>query len=169
MVGSNMPRFIRVTVCVIALLSLPTGCAGSGENPPPPEESQVSEEAARDQARAQCLREKGFDVELLEGGGVGMGLPREQVDAFQAANDECDEALGFQTRPLGEDELRELYASYMNSAQCLREKGYEIGQAPSLQEFIDGFATSPWTPWLDLPAEQVITAIDECPMPAPIY
>lgn len=156
---------------ITAVLSV-TGCSGEagGTDASGDQTGTVtSEEAFRDQARAECLRQKGFDVTVLETGGVETVLPREQFDVYELANDECDKELGFEVRQLRIDELEDVYASYLESAPCLEEEGFILSPIPSVQEFIDGYNSDPWSPWFDLPIDQVPTAVQRCPMPPSIY
>ncbi len=96
-----------------------------------------------------CLLGKGWDVTADEQGYGVDNLPSAQVEQYQADNEECMRETGAdQIEPptLTDERLAEFYSHEEETADCLRARGHEIPQLPSLQTFADGYRQgNPWS------------------------
>lgn len=119
---------------------------------------------------AACLREAGWDVVVDPAGGMRLdSLTVEQRPAFQAAKAACQQDIGLPPppRPLSESEIRDRYQYLLQARQCLMELGYTISEPPSVDAFIESWATGPWSPYSDVVdvanREQLAEANEKCP------
>jgi hypothetical protein len=121
-------------------------------------------------ARAACMRELGWEVEVDPDGVSRTEVPEAQDDVFNADSDACLKQLGVDTaRALTDQEVSWLYEYSRISADCLRDAGYAVEDTPSFQRFRDLYATNPWFPWSGVPPEQAPAAIEKCPTPPALY
>ena len=104
-----------------------------------------------------------------DGDSMTADIPPEQRSAFMAAKDACEAQIGEPPtpRPLSEQEIRDRYDYLVQARQCLIDLGYTMSEPPSVDEFIDSWATGPWSPYNDLAdqttRQQWEEANQECP------
>jgi hypothetical protein len=121
-------------------------------------------------ARADCLNEKGWDVELSENGEISISLPEAQTRLYREDDTQCLKDVGIdENRSLTEKEWDDTYDAYLAGAECLIEAGWPITSPPSVEVFRGTYDTDPWLPWVEVPEDQMATAFRKCPMPDPIY
>lgn len=149
-----MSKTMRARAAVLsaaAVLIALTGCSSSTPPPTPSAESQVTSSFAEkfpdSQILADCLNEKGWDVELNEAtGSVGFEGSTEQADQFEIDQAECmpeDDSIPLEE--FTDEQWATLYDMELATAECLRAEGVDIEQAPSLQVFIDRYKSpEPW-------------------------
>jgi hypothetical protein len=131
--------------------------------------ARFPEQADLAKARVQCLNEKGWDAELTDDGGIRIALPDQQRLPYFADNEACLQELGIDlNRELTGDEMDAEYEWYVDAAECLRHAGWPISPAPSRATFGETYNTSPWMPWDEVPIEQTLDALTQCPMPEPV-
>jgi len=99
-----------------------------------------------------CIRQEGWTVSRLPDGGYQVAVPPGQQDAFRRARDSCATALGpAPSAPvLSQTEIRARYTYLVSMRDCLIGLGYTISEPPSIDEFVDTWATGPWSPYNDL-------------------
>lgn len=151
----------------IALTLLISGCSAAGPESDPTASgaSDLSYED-RQQQLAQCLRDSGYpDVEIQPDGGIGIGLPKEQTAPFAEASEACSEQLGFNNLEVTDDDLDAMYAAGVEGAKCLKDEGFSVSDAPSLETYKDSDSEDRWNPWFEVPTEQAASALEACPQP----
>lgn len=99
----------------------------------------------------ECLRDKGWAVEAKPDGAVVATYPAEQDEAYMADNETCKHQYGFDAThpPVTEAELRSMYKDALATVDCLREQGYDPGEVPSEQVFVD---RGGWDPYYNVHA-----------------
>lgn len=99
---------------------------------------------------AQCLEDLGWDIDV-DGGSVSVRqLPDEQVDQYLADRDDCLATLGYDELPppsFTADELARAYEVLLEVADCVRDLGHHVPDAPSRQAFIDQMLEHPIPQW----------------------
>ena len=136
---------------------------------------QVARHSARERAewRAHCMEELGLPAEAV-GSGEDWVLvyraPAGRESDFDEAAEACEaEAVGrFGDPP--RPSLGQIYAGFLDAAECLRKVGYDIEPAPSLETFTDDYnvGKSFWNPYSLLPLvdqDEWERLNDECPKP----
>lgn len=180
----------RTIVGVVGLIVLMTSsCTGS---PAPDEASSqtgqpstssdgatLSPDQEYGQLVAQCLRDKGWPVEFNpRDRSTSVDYPAAQEEAYLADRAECDAQFSDRLEePLTSPEdprWQEQYEFHLNSAECLRQEGYSIPEAPSFEVYVEQYlagAENAWLPYGFVPAmdEAALLALQEkCP-PTPSY
>lgn len=137
---------------VIAVTSL--GCSSPDDSTPPQANSTADFDAVM-----ECIHERGWEAVAHDDDSIGspLGLPEGQLDAYSADVDECL-AIHFppvEPEDVSDERWQEFYEETIESAECLREQGYDIPEAPSLPAFRDSYftgdATDQWVPWMFVP------------------
>lgn len=106
--------------------------------------------------RAECLGEEGWIVEITIDGGIRFpDVTPEQSVEMEAADERCGERFPVDPKyrqPLSQQQLEFLYMWYIEvNIPCLQAEGYTDFDAPSLDTFLEGFATgNVWTPIDDI-------------------
>jgi hypothetical protein len=120
---------------------------------------------------AACLRDAGWDATTNERGdemnvsGAGPG----QRQAFEDAQAACERQIGVPPtpRPLTEAEIRARYDYLVQMRQCLIDLGYTLAEPPTIDVFIDTWATGPWSPYNEVSQvadrDQWAEANQKCP------
>ena len=113
----------------------------------------------------RCMQDAGWLSHEMEEGGVIFGAPAEQESAFKESEDACEASAGMDTSlpatPLSEEDFRRGYESMVSLRECLDSAGYEVGEPPTLQSYIDSDAA--WTPTVDVPPTDLLGAEEACP------
>lgn len=143
--------FISLLCAVVALLV--TGCSGD------PQQPRLETDAAKQSsdfldASVACMRERGWDIEVREDDSwYAPGVSEEQYDAYVADTNECQEQNETIEQPedVSAERWKNGYDAVVESAECLRDQGYDIPKAPSFQAWKDSFfaggGANQWLPW----------------------
>lgn len=155
-----MARQLGLGIAVVMLLS---GCsAGSA-----PTTSQASGEYLSYPERIDlvvaCVEERGFEASSVGGFGVRVDYAgEEQAEAAAKAEGECWEEVEqrFPAPPPLSHEERYYYM--LDVAKCLRDLGYDIPEAPSLDAYVDEMSAQVpsidlWDPYRSLSDQGVDT------------
>lgn len=116
-----------------------------------------------------CLTELGWDVSATEdGGGIDWNVVNEGDDEQRQADTHgCSELIGHgEDEYFTEDYLARSYDERVQQAECIRELGYEIGEPPSREVFIEQSQQeriAVYDPLLDLPGDEIEAAQESCP------
>jgi hypothetical protein len=166
--------------CTIAALALGlamttlTGCASVAAKPI---DYSAGELSGTDQdfavAMAACLQESGWEVETRPDNSFGITLQASQESAFEAAETDCSERLGYDEHPeaLSDAQLRRLYGGLTSLVRCLGEEGYVTRDLPSEQAFLDGSVFDPYGELRDptrpntLSNDEYYALLAKCPRP----
>lgn len=166
-------RVVVVVVGALAVASLAlivSGCAAPTS--PSPSESKVpAASGAWSDNMTDCLEEKGWEVDVLADGGISSQIPDGQEEIYRSDLSTCRAKYGYDVDPVyTDDEARDIYAQVLNVAECLREKGFDPGEAPSEQTFVEQLQTGPggWDPYIDLypqvmDTDEYMTVVKDCP------
>jgi len=167
------PTPFRVVIAAVALLVAAAVTACTAQQPQS-EESSKSEYATPIDlmnARVDCLEGKGWTVEVDEEAAqfrINTASDDEQLKLEQD-DAACYEELGVDpNRTLTSGEFDLLYDQYQEGAECLRDFGADISQAPSRQVFSEEYYTDPWLPWAQVAEAEYDAALEVCPMPPPV-
>jgi hypothetical protein len=102
---------------------------------------------------ADCLQDQGFPVTVIPpGDGISfLSVPSSQNQLAQQYLEACRAGLNLPdfVYPTPE-QLEVMYLYYVALRDCLIDEGYTISEPSSLDEFIESYATGPWTPYLDV-------------------
>lgn len=138
-------------VAALAALSLTVGCGADGGDPPSAETSPTVRPGSEESMRAlvACMQERGWSASYDERDGSMLveDVPDSQRDAYAADNEECEiesgAVPGADAPPpeLTDEQLHELYLHELDTADCLRELGVSVPDAPSEQVFKDTYST----------------------------
>jgi hypothetical protein len=121
-----------------------TRAAGSPEEPAP----GSLEEQTRDLVR--CLNDRGWETEILPGSNTYRTVvPPEQHDQYNADIEECNIEIGVDIGPpqVTPEEASELYDILLEIADCVRDLGYNVPEAPSRQSFVEDLVSHPIPSW----------------------
>lgn len=97
---------------------------------------------------AQCLRDKGWTVEVGDGG-IGANYPTDQGDRFQADQLECRRKAGMSTGPprVSQAEAEWYYAEFLRVVPCVEAQGVQVAPPPSKAAFVEQLTTYPIPKW----------------------
>lgn len=133
------PSFPVVGVVLAALIAL-SGC-GEGADGASAQASNGPERSMR--TVVTCMEERGWNATYDESDGSMEveGVPDSQRAQNKADHDECMAAAGMDAPPppLDDDQLAQLYAHELETAECLRGFGVDVAEAPSEQVFEDTY------------------------------
>jgi len=169
-VKSACARTISWAVCAAVLL----GCSGGEEVATPgsiPSETMSTVRGMEEWivGVVECLHDSGWPSAELNSTGDGINvrdLTAEQRGDFRGAHDLCVELAGDapNSAPLGEDEVRQLYAHLVAMVTCIEELGYEVRSTPPSESvFVQTYLSGepPWSPYVDLDASMNPSDWDE--------
>lgn len=124
------------------------GCTSAPQNPNVKAlEEGLSLSPASNQAY-ECLKEKGWDVELSWDGGIGASsatIPSAQRELYEEDSEACWGPINDRILNMPDDEIADVYQDELKTRECLTDLGYEVGEPPSKQEFIDTFQGLRWS------------------------
>jgi hypothetical protein len=150
------------------------GLAGCASAPESPVTQRAAEQELAETAvlkSVDCLMERGWDVKVSAGGlGVESKIPSGQAEQFDADKKECREKSGINDLNFGppsDAELEQIYSYELKNAECLRERGVHVPDAPSEQTFKERYTSSDaWFAWRyvgDVPEETYLSLAAACP------
>lgn len=127
---------------------------------------------------ADCLVNDGWPVKTFEsdpgvtGFALSEQLPQSQNVAYSKAIEKCRKVVGPPPPRLEMTKARlsRLYDFYVDSRQCLIDRGYPLPEAPTRDSFVANFESEMWTPWGDLPEQALSNPADwekACPQAPP--
>ncbi|WP_230671708.1 hypothetical protein [Rathayibacter sp. Leaf248] len=117
------------------------------------------------EAKASCLKERGWTIDLQDDGTIFADFPEEQVEAYQADSTACLKEAGIDPdAPMTQDQYRAAFAWYEEIASCLLDAGWSVPDKPSYEVFKTSYDTDPWIPWSEVPGEQIMDAHSTCPV-----
>ena len=170
----------RVLCGLIAASAILTACTTNKDevpgNPHPKTTSSTDDESVL--AIAACLRERGWAVEVKDGG-VGpaspQSFPREQIAAYDADMKECM-AVYDQANPppsLGREDYAKLYRLELATRECLASLGYTSDVEPASEAaYVEALMIGGPPPWFayqvlgELPRDEVARVQLRCPQPS---
>lgn len=132
------PAHVGAALAVTAALAL-AGCT-SGPSAAAPTASFVVDDAAVNQARYECLIDKGFAVTRGDGGAVVFIDPDDQqFDSYRNASRACDQQLADRglLPPAHAGDLRHVYALMSAAHTCLVAKGLPLKTWMSEDAYVD--------------------------------
>jgi len=134
-----------VGLALIASTALLVGCTAPGVEPAPSPSHPIAEYAER---VAACLQERGWDAiatfdNSVTSGDQKTGIPADQLSAYQVAERECVDELGYgEPRTPTTDQIREMYGLDIEARECMIELGFDIPEMPSEQVYLETFGTA---------------------------
>jgi hypothetical protein len=123
---------------VVAVLLALTGCGGDATEEAAPETPAI-DDAAVNEARYNCLLDKGFAVTRGERGEVVFQDPEDtQIAAWNDANRDCDAELVAAGLLVAEstDDLRAEYRAMSALHACLVDAGFSLVDWPTEDVFV---------------------------------
>lgn len=136
---------LRLALATILVGSL-AGCSAG----PEPVEVTNSAKNPLIAAEIQCLAEAGFEGEETWDGALvnGPSVTSGEFDDFGRALESCNEQLGIENFALTDAQFVQLYEQELAEKECLAAEGYDVGEPPSVETFMQTWATpSRWTAW----------------------
>lgn len=162
-----------VATCIAALAIVSLVSCASAAVPQPTADSidfQVDHEWQGNVAK--CMTDAGWLVTAEPDGAVAAQYDQTQATAFRDAMSACRAEFepAIERRPFTSAELRRLYLMLHVTADCLIAEGYDPGEAPSEQAFLD--TKGAWDPYENVysPRTQVTEQeyydlLGKCPRP----
>lgn len=160
--NSNFRRRLLAGLVAITSLATIAGC-GSDETqsaPAPAAPNTATDRFAPQREVASCLRESGWAVDFSESDGSYevTGVPEAQSSQFQADELACGDkflpdAVG--VSEVTPEQWTQMYTAELGVAECLRQEGYDVPEAPTEQSFVDSYVSGtgkPWSPYASVPA-----------------
>lgn len=95
-----------------------------------------------------CMADAGFPG-LTAGadGTTQASIPQEQADAYDVAAAACyQEVCTACGQPLSRAAWERLYSLQVEAMRCVREQGYEVSDAPSVQTYLGSPEDQRWSP-----------------------
>jgi len=89
---------------------------------------------------SECLAAEGWEVETHPDNSVTSNIPGAQQEAYYADHVSCVEKFGYDIEPSTpptEEESREAYQKNLALRECLKKQGYDLGEPPSEQYYLD--------------------------------
>ncbi|WP_156837331.1 hypothetical protein [Nesterenkonia alba] len=118
----------------------------------PPEEDVSPERVITpeeyDEVTRECMHDQGWEVEVLEDGGVSASFPDDQRQAFNEASYIC--AVRYPLHPVFYEEKTEevlsVYYEYFTGdfLECLNHYSISVDEVPSFQVFLEDYQNSGW-------------------------
>lgn len=130
---------------LVASVIVLAGCAAPESESSPSPSHPIGEYAQR---VAACLQERGWDAvatfdNSVASGDPKVGIPTDQLSAYQAAEEECATQLGYQEpRIPTSDQIREMYQLDVAARECMLSLGFDIPEMPSEQVYLETFGTA---------------------------
>lgn len=122
----------------------------AGVEDPPDIEAVRTVEPHDFEPMSQCMQKQGWPNTVSEEGVLFEGITDEQMSAFELAQFVCLQRYPTdrRTEPLTAEQLRALYAHERDVvAPCLREQGFDPGEAPSEETFVAEALEDPYSRW----------------------
>lgn len=161
----------RAAGIVLVVAALAAACGSDDRRPEAATRQQGSGPAAGEFATEmqRCMAEAGFEVEIMEDGGISSRAAPEQIEVRDAAMTRCADDRGFSgtPSPLTDEQLEALYDRYLDLNRCMVDAGYPTEDPPSRQAFVDGGGQG-WHPYDAVPIGNVadFAALEsDCPQP----
>ncbi len=162
MISKSWRSLVGASVVALGLLGV-VGCTADNAQEAAPAVSESAAPAA-DDATLDCVRDRGWEIVVEEDGWSAPGVTEAQFETYSADVEECSQL--HQTVQALEDispeEWQTGYAETVESAQCLRDEGYDIPETPSFQAWQDSYfadreGSEQWVPWLFVPVDSLST------------
>lgn len=161
--NKGLRRRLLAGLVAVTTLATITGCGGEGTPASPTPGAATTTAADRfapQRAVATCLRENGWAVDFSESDGSYevTGIPEAQASQLQTDELACGEE--FLPEAVGASEVTpeqwtQMYTAELEVAECLRDEGYAVPEAPTEQAFVDSYVSGtgePWSPYASVPA-----------------
>ncbi len=160
---------LRWALGVLVVASAVTGCSGGDPGPAPAPTGGGEQDSTT--ALVACMQDRGWDARYDESDGsmVVQDVPEEQQDQYLLDSEDCQAETGFGADPadLTDEQLEELYAHEVATAQCLRDEGVDVPEPSSEQAFKDAYASgsafSAYAAVGDVPQEEWDRLNSACP------
>ncbi len=155
----------RGAVLVVVAAALGAACSGPDGGTSSTIGNQDTWYSMADQAAfiVECVRERGFSARVYEGIGIWIDDPQQQ-EAAEAAEAECSdevEAAYPRAPPLS---ARESYDALRQTAECLRDQGVAVEEAPTFDTWIE--SDRQWGPYQSFTPNWDFWALHRlCPQP----
>lgn len=138
---------------LVGMTAVIAGCAG----PDPVVPADPIESGAFGEDMVRCLAAKGWTVQVDDNGAVvADGIPDAQMNQFRADRDSCLAAFDYDEFAVTPDMASSFYDKQLAVAECLRELGYDIPDAPSREAFVEELVATGLSSWL--PYDAVVDA-----------
>ncbi|WP_162794776.1 hypothetical protein [Nonomuraea lactucae] len=119
-------------------------------------------------AMVSCLAGMGVQARSIDAGaGIHVTSPRPRSEV-EAAVKRCQEATGFDKSPapLSDREMRSLYASAAEVAECIRRHGHAVPPDPGFRAFAATDAAA-WPLYAKVATERLPEVLNACGNPVP--
>jgi len=119
----------------------------------------------------QCLQDQGFPVMLIPpGDGISFqSVPQSQNELAVQYFEACRAGLGIPDyEPASPEQIEMVYWYYIALRDCLIDEGYTVSEPPSLDTFVESWASGPWSPYENVSPGAGWDAIQmKCPQSPP--
>jgi tRNA pseudouridine-54 N-methylase len=146
----------RRALALVPLAALLSACAASGAPSPTASSGDYIAYSERIDLVVACVRDHGFEASSYEGVAVYVEYEGpEQEEVATRIEGECWEEVEQRFPAPPELSLEAQYAYLVDVAQCLRDLGHDIPEAPSLETYTEQMTASAppsdlWDPYYTL-------------------
>lgn len=164
----------RLFGLVVAVALGVAGCSVSVDSPdgnPRAQADYAQAYADWAQAYVDCARRFGTDAFVNEAGSIVSAVAegRPQRDGLDA---ECLEEVGEppSAPPATKVFLSGYYQLLVEQGECLRSKGFDVGDPPTQETWVENYSGDSWDPVSDVlrAGGDVFEALRACPQPDPV-
>lgn len=158
---STRDRPVRSHIA-LGLLAALVACSGSGieTTTTQPTAATWYSVIERAEATVACMREEGVDAELSEPFGVLYPDLPGMENVYNQCSEKIDRTMPFPP-PMSAEES---YDAWREAADCLRELGFDIPPAPSIEVWREE-SNENWDPYDNIPIESFWDIHKKCPQP----
>lgn len=162
---------LLITTLVVCVLA---GCSGSQQEEASDQATSYPPVREAVELLAECMQERGWDVEVLGDGRLSSEWPSEQADQAESDYASCEREAGLDKPrpPRSKGDAEAYFDALLEAAECVRSLGYDVEEPPSrefaveeLQNEVTDLGWDPYTAVDNISMETIEEVYAACPPP----